>query len=76
MFMSRSPAGNNVIRERRQLFGVFDLELAAFRRLAVHDPDAKLGAACRFDFVAVVHADVVEARKFLDQRSTMPLPLS
>ena len=56
--------GHDVIGEGGELFGVVELERAAFAEIAVHDPDAELRQLVDLDFVAVVGAGIVEARDF------------
>ena len=56
--------GNDVIGEGGHGVDVFDLKFSGRVQAGVEEPEAELRKFVELDFVAVVHADVVEAREF------------
>lgn len=58
---------NDVIGKGGHFFWIFELKFSGLTKRGVKNPDAKLRELVNFDFVAVVKADVIEARKFFDE---------
>src|SRR5215470_2491202 len=58
---------NDIVRKRRHLVEVFDLELARLVQGAVSDPEAQLRQLVELDGVAVVLANIVKSRELFDE---------
>ena len=59
--------GNDVIGEGGHGVNIFDLKFSGLVQAGVEKPEAELRKFVELDFVAVVDADVVEAREFDDE---------
>src|SRR5271156_6260502 len=61
------PYGNDVIGEGGHRVNVFQLKFSGIVQAGIDEPESELGQFVELDFVAVVHADVVETREFYDE---------